>query len=70
MTPIATPFGRHSTAAEVVEGIALSGKRVIVTRAESGIGIETVRALALTGAEVTLAVRNIDSQAALSPWEE
>lgn len=70
MTPIATPFWRHSTTAEVVEEIDLSGKRVIVTRAESGIEIETARALALTGAEVTLAVRNIDSQAALSPWEE
>ncbi|MBG1245091.1 SDR family NAD(P)-dependent oxidoreductase [Nostoc sp. NZL] len=63
MTPIATPFGRHSTAAEVVEGIDLSGKRAIVTGAASGIGIETARALALTGAEVTLAVRNTDAGA-------
>lgn len=38
MTPIATPFGRHSTAAEVVEEIYLSGKRAIVTGAASGIG--------------------------------
>lgn len=61
MTPIATPFGRHSTAAEVVEGIDRSGKRAIVTGAASGIGIETARALASTGAEMTLAVRNIDA---------
>jgi NAD(P)-dependent dehydrogenase (short-subunit alcohol dehydrogenase family) len=63
MAPITTPFGRHSTAAEVVEGIDLSGKRAIVTGAASGIGVETARALALTGASVTLAVRNTDAGA-------
>ena len=63
MAPIATPFGRHSTAAEVAEGIDLSGKRAIVTGAASGIGVETARALACTGAEVTLAVRNTDAGA-------
>ena len=63
MTRITTPFGRHSTAAEVVEGIDLSGKRAIVTGAASGIGVETARALASTGAEVTLAVRNTDAGA-------
>lgn len=63
MAPIATPFGRYSTATEVVEGIDLSGKRAIVTGAASGIGVETARALASTGAEVTLAVRNIDAGA-------
>lgn len=58
---IATPFGRHSSAALVVEGIDLSGKRAIITGAASGIGIETAWALATTGAEVTLAVRNTDA---------
>ena len=47
-----------STAAEVIDGIDLSGKRAIVTGAASGIGIETARALAGAGAEVTLAVRD------------
>ncbi|PSB24429.1 SDR family NAD(P)-dependent oxidoreductase [Stenomitos frigidus] len=61
MSPIKTPFGQHSTAAEVVKGIDLSGKRAIVTGAASGIGIETARALARTGAEVTLAVRDINA---------
>jgi NAD(P)-dependent dehydrogenase (short-subunit alcohol dehydrogenase family) len=63
MALITTPFGRHSTAAEVVEGIDLSGKRALVTGAASGIGVETARALAQTGAIVTLAVRNTDAGA-------
>jgi NAD(P)-dependent dehydrogenase (short-subunit alcohol dehydrogenase family) len=55
---ITTPFGFSSTAAEVADGIDLTGKRAIVTGATSGIGIETARVLAAAGAEVTLAVRN------------
>jgi len=60
MARITTPFGFRSTAQEVVEGIDLSGKRAIVTGAGSGIGVETARALALAGAEVTMAVRKWD----------
>jgi NAD(P)-dependent dehydrogenase (short-subunit alcohol dehydrogenase family) len=59
MTRITTSFGPRSTAAEVAAGIDLTGRRVIVTGAASGIGVETARALAGTGAEVTMAVRNI-----------
>jgi NAD(P)-dependent dehydrogenase (short-subunit alcohol dehydrogenase family) len=55
---IGTPFTAQSTAQEVVDGIDLTGRRVIVTGGASGIGIETARALAGAGAEVTLAVRN------------
>jgi NAD(P)-dependent dehydrogenase (short-subunit alcohol dehydrogenase family) len=58
---IQTPFGFASTAAEVIGGIDLSGKRAIVTGGSSGIGIETARALAGAGAEVTLAVRDTDA---------
>jgi NAD(P)-dependent dehydrogenase (short-subunit alcohol dehydrogenase family) len=58
-TRITTPFTAESTAAEVVDGIDLSGRRVIVTGGASGIGIETARALAGAGAEVTLAVRDL-----------
>lgn len=54
---ITTPFSAQSTAAEVVAGIDLTGRRAIVTGGASGIGIETARALAVAGAEVTLAVR-------------
>ena len=55
---ISTPFGAQSTAAEVVAGIDLTGKRAIVTGGASGIGLETARALASANAEVTLAVRD------------
>ncbi|GGN23070.1 SDR family NAD(P)-dependent oxidoreductase [Streptomyces fuscichromogenes] len=58
MTLISTPFGFHSTAAEVAAGIDLTGQRAIVTGASSGLGVETARALAGVGAEVTLAVRD------------
>jgi NAD(P)-dependent dehydrogenase (short-subunit alcohol dehydrogenase family) len=57
-SPITTPFGAQSTAAEVIEGADLTGRRAIVTGGASGIGVETARALASAGAEVTLAVRN------------
>ncbi|MEV0068186.1 SDR family NAD(P)-dependent oxidoreductase [Amycolatopsis sp. NPDC050768] len=55
---VTTPFGATSTAAEVVAGVDLSGRRAVVTGAASGIGAETARALASAGAEVTLAVRD------------
>jgi len=55
---ITTPFSLTSTAEEVVAGIDLRGRRAIVTGGSSGIGVETARALALAGAEVTIAVRD------------
>src|SRR5947209_20378785 len=58
---VTTRFGAQSTAAEVIAGIDLTGRRAIVTGGASGIGIETARALAGAGAEVTLAVRNLDA---------
>jgi NAD(P)-dependent dehydrogenase (short-subunit alcohol dehydrogenase family) len=58
---ISTPFNAESTAMEVIAGIDLSGRRAIVTGGASGIGIETARALASAGAEVTLAVRNTEA---------
>src|SRR3979411_2386381 len=55
---ITTPVGAENTAAEVIAGVSLSGKRAVVTGGSSGIGVETARALASAGAQVTLAVRD------------
>jgi NAD(P)-dependent dehydrogenase (short-subunit alcohol dehydrogenase family) len=63
MKPLKTQFGFRSTAAEVLKGVDLSSKRAIVTGGASGIGLETARALAGAGAEVTLAVRNPEAGA-------
>jgi len=52
-----TPFGFHSTAADVIRGIDLRGRRVVVTGGAAGIGLETARALASAGASTVLAVR-------------
>ena len=61
MDRITTPFDINSTAADVVAGIDLRGKRAIVTGGASGIGVETARALAGAGADVTLAVRDLNA---------
>ena len=58
---ITTQFGAQSTAAEVIAGIDLTGRRAIVTGGASGVGVETARALASANAEVTLAVRNLEA---------
>ena len=63
---ITTPFGFDSTAAEVAAGVDLDGRRAIVTGASSGIGIETARALADAGADLTLAVRNTEAGARIA----
>jgi NAD(P)-dependent dehydrogenase (short-subunit alcohol dehydrogenase family) len=60
-TRITTPFGFESTAAEVAEGVDLTGRRAIVTGGASGIGTETARVLAAHGAEVTIAARNLEA---------
>ncbi|MFE5029152.1 SDR family NAD(P)-dependent oxidoreductase [Streptomyces sp. NPDC056656] len=56
-------FGATATAAEVIDGVDLHGRRAVVTGASSGIGVETVRALAAAGADVTLAVRDTEAGA-------
>ncbi|MCG5446061.1 SDR family NAD(P)-dependent oxidoreductase [Micromonospora sp. NIE79] len=58
MSRIITPFSAQSTAAEVIAGVDLTGRRAVVTGGASGIGLETVRALANAGADVTVAVRD------------
>lgn len=67
MTRITTDFEFASTAAEVVEGVDFTGKRVVITGGASGIGTETARVFASIGADVTLAVRNEAAAAPVIP---
>src|SRR5690606_33289977 len=60
-----TPFTRDATAEEVLEGIDLRGRRAVVTGGASGLGAETVRALAAAGADVTIATRRPQAAARL-----
>ncbi|MEO1015515.1 MAG: oxidoreductase [Pseudomonadota bacterium] len=57
--PLGSKFGAKSTASEVLDGVDLTGKNAIVTGGYSGIGLETVRALAGAGARVTVPARDV-----------
>lgn len=56
------------TALGIVDGIDLSGKTCVITGASSGLGRESARALATTGAHVILAARNTDALAETEAW--
>jgi NAD(P)-dependent dehydrogenase (short-subunit alcohol dehydrogenase family) len=56
---VTNSFGATSTTDEVLRGISLSGKRVLVTGVSAGLGVETARALAAHGAEVIGAARDL-----------
>ena len=57
--PIGSGFPAASTAADVVAGIDMSGKNVIVTGGHAGLGLETTRTLSRAGAAVTVAARDL-----------
>ena len=59
-------FDASSTTDEVLEGVDLTGRRVLVTGASAGLGVETVRALTAHGASVVAGVR--DPAKATPPW--
>ena len=59
--PLASEFGYRSTAAEVIAGVDLSGKTAIVSGGYSGLGLETVRALANAGVRVIVPARRLDA---------
>lgn len=52
-------FGANSTTDEVLAGVDLTGKRVLVTGVSAGLGVETARALVAHGAEVVGAARDL-----------
>jgi NAD(P)-dependent dehydrogenase (short-subunit alcohol dehydrogenase family) len=56
----ATSFGATSTTDDVLSGVNLKGKRILVTGVSAGIGIETARSLAAHGAQVVGAARDLN----------
>ena len=52
-------FNRSSTAQEVALSADLRGRQIVLTGAASGIGLDTARALSLTGADIVLGVRDL-----------
>src|SRR6202162_2133308 len=52
-------FGAHSTTDEVLSGVNLRGKRILVTGVSAGLGVETARALVAHGAQVVGAARDL-----------
>ena len=57
---MAGSFGATSTTDEVLSGVDLSGKRILVTGVSAGLGVETARVLAAHGAHVVGAARDLD----------
>jgi len=58
--PLASGFNAKSTAKDVITGIDLSGKTVIITGGYAGIGLETTKILADAGATIILPARDIE----------
>lgn len=56
-----TGLGWRTRAEQVLRGVSLKGKRAVVTGANSGLGVETARVLALAGAEVLMSSRSVQA---------
>lgn len=56
-SPGPSGFGYGSTAEEVTEGLDLSGQTILLTGSNSGIGLETLRVLAMRGAHIIALAR-------------
>ena len=52
-------FGFESTTDDVLAGVSLTGKRVLVSGVSAGLGVETARAVAAHGATVVGAARDL-----------
>src|ERR1700724_2687881 len=53
-------FGATSTTEEVLSGVNLQGKRILITGVSAGLGVETARSLAAHGAQVVGAARDLN----------
>jgi NAD(P)-dependent dehydrogenase (short-subunit alcohol dehydrogenase family) len=56
---MANVFGVASTTDEVLSGVNLQGKRILITGVSAGIGVETARSLAAHGAQIVGAARDL-----------
>src|SRR3954453_15513443 len=55
----ATSLGATSTTEDVLSGVNLKGKRILVTGVSAGLGVETARSLVAHGAQVVGAARDL-----------
>lgn len=58
--PLGSGFDAKSTAHDVITGIDLSGKTVVITGGYAGIGLETARVLAAAGATIIVPARDLE----------
>src|SRR5271156_5393234 len=56
---VTNTFGATSTTEDVLTGIDLTGKRILITGVSAGLGVETARALAVHGGQVVGAARDL-----------
>uniref|UniRef100_UPI00344D4FB5 SDR family NAD(P)-dependent oxidoreductase n=1 Tax=Sphingomonas sp. TaxID=28214 RepID=UPI00344D4FB5 len=54
-----TVYGAETTTDEILSGVDLAGKRILVTGVSAGLGVETARTLAAHGAAVIGAARDL-----------
>ena len=57
---MAAKFGATSTTEDVLKGVDLKGKRILVTGVSAGLGVETARTLVAHGADVVGAARDLE----------